>query len=121
MVVFGLFFVGFACISIFYVRVFNKWNKAEIVAITRAEKQQIQLITYVVGGIEYTSEFSTLRSNGTSIHFDVGDYIEYQVSNPNYVMSNRTLPLVLFSAAEILIGGIIVTLTVLEFKRRANA
>jgi hypothetical protein len=123
MIVIGIFLIGCSCMLIFYVRVFNRWDKAPVILI------EGDYVTYLVNNEEYVNKVSFktnegLHPSGDGVDrrpYEIGElYIDYQVSNPNYVMSNRTLPLILFSGMEVLIGGIIVTLTVLEFKRRAR-
>jgi hypothetical protein len=121
MIVFSLFLVMWSCLLIFWVRIFEKWDKAQIINAEYTSKGSVRglhKLTYLVNGKEYTA-FASKQSN-TSIAFRNGEWIDYQVSNPNYIMWNRKFPLIILSVVEGLQVVIMVALTIQELKRQAK-
>ena len=117
MVTIAVFLIGCSCLLIFWVRIFDKWDKAPIVAVKGSDKPFLQQITYIVNEKEYTCEYS-IPNDSRGKYFYVGDYMTYLVSNPAHVFPERTLPLIILSISEVGLFALAIGLTVLELKRR---
>jgi hypothetical protein len=115
MIVFVVFLIIISCALIFYVRIFEKWDKASIIAIEDIRGDVSQNITYLVGDEEYTEE--TAKRNDPYISFRLGELVDYQVSNPHNVMYGRVFPLTGLLILEGVVLTTMITFTVIEFKR----
>ncbi|MDR2266477.1 MAG: hypothetical protein LBE09_02670 [Christensenellaceae bacterium] len=117
MIVFGLILILFTSVHGFYLRGFEKCGRAPIIAVESAGKRGIQKITYVVDGKEYVCEYPT-PSGSLGKYYYVGDSMRYVVSNPSHALPESIVFLFAFWIFELLLIGVIIHFSVVEFKRR---
>jgi hypothetical protein len=115
MIVFGIFLIIWSCVLIFWLHIFDKWDKTRIIAVKDIGDPFAQQITYFVDEKEYTRIAS--KSSEISDSFEVGEWIDYQVSNPYYIIHNRTFPLIVFLVSWCVILAVMIGITVKEFKK----
>jgi exopolysaccharide biosynthesis protein len=116
MIVFGIFLIIWSCVLIFWVRIFERWDRAQIIAVRgRRGSTFAEEITYIVDEKEYTA--IAAKNSETDIPFEVGEWIDYQVSNPYYVIYNRVLPLIVLLIADSGTLTVMIGITVNEFKK----
>ncbi|MDR2267393.1 MAG: hypothetical protein LBE09_07440 [Christensenellaceae bacterium] len=111
MVTITLLLIGCTCFLGFWLRPFEKWDKATITKVERAtDDDSPDTVTYMVDEIEYTRKLS-------GHEFQVGDSIDYLVSNPYRAVGNRVFALTMVLISEIILISFLIGLTVFEFRR----
>lgn len=110
-----IFFVVAFLILVFRVRIFEKFDRAEVIGFE--DYGADYKITYVVDGKEYYAIWAFTESASSQFFNGKLEYIIYQVSDPTYTFINRNkelIPLLIF-ACLFLLG--IIPLTIYEVKK----
>ncbi|MDR2267391.1 MAG: hypothetical protein LBE09_07430 [Christensenellaceae bacterium] len=118
MVTITLFLIAWTCVLVFWLRAFEKWDKATITKVEHTQDQGVDIVTYMVDEIEYTRKLSGKRKDYYG--FIVGDSIDYLVSNPYRAMDKRAFPLTIFLISEIIFISLLIGLTVFEFRKEGK-
>lgn len=95
----------FSCLSIFYFKIFEKWDRAEIIYAEEVDgKPYSCIVHYKVNEVEYKNGVSYQTTGGHPLAGpqNPGEfYIEYLVNDPNYIMVTRTTPCIIFTVVDV--------------------
>ena len=107
-----LFFIGFMCVLIFWVQIFETYKKALVVSVNSTGWGSKYLeITFLVDGVEYTG--TTPKGGFTN------KYVYYKPENPTEIWNDsRPFLMGLLLFGEAIIIGMIAGFCVREAKRK---
>ena len=100
---FIILIITFTCVDAFFFRVFEKWDKTEIIYVEETNFPERRIVTFVVDNITYRENVYYYVNGNAPVPGTPSKgqyYIEYLVSNPSKCMWNRKEATIIFTVAD---------------------